>query len=170
VSISYTPRSWTTGEVVTAAFMNNEIATPFTGLQAVGQSWTPGLFAATTNPTLGTGSAQIGSFLQMGKWFFVRATITFGSSGVVAGSGAYGINALPLTLRALTNDRQILYGNYAIGGGNFYDVMAVASNGGVTSMNLYYIAASLLTQVTAAAPAAPTAATFLNVAGWLESA
>lgn len=65
--------------------------------QTIDGSYTPSLTAATTNPTLGSGSGVVGKFtLRAGIWCDVRFTIKFGSSGAAAGSGQYLIS-LPFT-------------------------------------------------------------------------
>lgn len=59
-------------------------------------TWTPVLTAATTNPTLGSGSVQDGGYVQIGKLVTAWFHIQFGSSGISAGSGDYRIS-LPVT-------------------------------------------------------------------------
>lgn len=62
---------------------------------AIGNDWTdytPTLTAATTNPTLGTGSSQNGRWVQVGSLVVVQVSITFGTSGTAAGSGAYYVS------------------------------------------------------------------------------
>lgn len=60
------------------------------------QTWTPALTAVTTNPTLGTGSAVAGRYAQVGKVVTAQFRITFGTSGVAAGTGGYRVS-LPVT-------------------------------------------------------------------------
>ena len=55
-------------------------------------SWTPALTAATTNPTLGTGSSIAGRYCQIGKLVIASFTIQFGTSGTNAGSGEYRLS------------------------------------------------------------------------------
>lgn len=65
-------------------------------------AFTPVLTASTTNPTLGTGSSRVGYYRYIGPklvWFTVD--ITFGTSGVNAGSGIYSVS-LPLPASAST--------------------------------------------------------------------
>jgi hypothetical protein len=62
-------------------------------------SWTPSLTAATTNPTLGTGSSAQGIYVQIGKLVIAQFSISFGTSGVNAGSGIYSVS-LPVTAKA----------------------------------------------------------------------
>lgn len=54
-------------------------------------TYTPTLTAITTSPTLGTASAVDGRYKWIGHRVVGYATITFGTAGVVAGSGAYGL-------------------------------------------------------------------------------
>lgn len=67
-------------------------------------SWTPytptieATVTGTTNPTLGSGSTQVGYYQQSGVWVACYGTITFGASGVNAGSGWYGL-VLPVEAR-----------------------------------------------------------------------
>jgi hypothetical protein len=89
VSINYTPHVFVTAEIVTAATLNAEIGTPFTGLQAAWTGFTPSLIGATTNPVVNNGSA-VGRYFQDGKTFWYRLTITFGSTSTY-GSGIWSI-------------------------------------------------------------------------------
>lgn len=59
-------------------------------------SYTPVLTAATTNPTLGSGSVVSGRYTRIGKLVAYRFYIAFGTSGVNAGSGSYRIS-LPVS-------------------------------------------------------------------------
>jgi hypothetical protein len=56
-------------------------------------AYTPTLTATTTNPTLGTGSTASGRYAEIDRVVFGTFDITFGSSGVAAGSGTYEISA-----------------------------------------------------------------------------
>jgi hypothetical protein len=57
--VNYTPRTWVSGEVVTAAEMNAEVKTLATGIQAayttIATTWT----GTTTNPAIGNGSLNM---------------------------------------------------------------------------------------------------------------
>lgn len=69
---------------------------PAAGLPGAWSSYTPALTAATTNPTLGSGSGVSGVYQQIGKLVVVQLKIQFGTSGVNAGSGLYSIS-VPVT-------------------------------------------------------------------------
>lgn len=62
-------------------------------------TYVPTLTAATTNPTLGTGSTQAGFYYRLGDWIIGEARIRFGSSGAAAGTGLYAIS-LPVAANA----------------------------------------------------------------------
>lgn len=86
-----TPRTWTTGEVVTAAMLNEQVRD---NLDAIGAAWTaytPTWTATTTNPTLGNGTLT-GDHMTAGKLVLFRITLTFGSTTTV-GSGNYRFSA-----------------------------------------------------------------------------
>lgn len=63
-------------------------------------AWTPQLTASSSNPTLGSGSGQSGRYYRQGNFIYAWAMITFGSSGVAAGSGTYQFS---LPVAASTN-------------------------------------------------------------------
>jgi hypothetical protein len=55
------------------------------------QPFTPTLTATTTNPTLGTGSAQVGRYVRIGNFVHARASIRFGTTGTGSGVGTYQV-------------------------------------------------------------------------------
>lgn len=79
-------------------------------------SYTPSLTASTTNPTLGTGSAASGAYCRIGKIVHFRASVTFGTSDVNAGSGFYFIS-LPVASKAAMD-------TFPIGSANITDSSA----------------------------------------------
>lgn len=54
-------------------------------------AYTPTLTASSADPTLGSGSSATGYYIQSGKRVFGYASFIFGSSGVAAGTGSYGL-------------------------------------------------------------------------------
>lgn len=62
------------------------------------ETYTPGLTAVTTDPTIGTGPVQEGRFTRHGTHATVHFNIEFGTS-MAAGSGIYEV-ALPTTCQA----------------------------------------------------------------------
>lgn len=77
------PRTWVSGEVVTAALLNVHLRD---NLKAIGDPWTsytPTWTATTTNPAIGNGSIS-GRYIEQGK------TITFYISVGMGGTTTYG--------------------------------------------------------------------------------
>jgi len=90
-------------------------------------SWTPVLTATSTNPTLGTGSAQEGQWLRHGRMVTVWARIRFGTSGVNAGSGVY-IVSLPVAAAAALAASTSAGAGQSIGVGGFRDDSTTSNN------------------------------------------
>lgn len=93
------PRTWVTGEVVTAAEMNTHVRDNLSAVfpaSATYSTYTPALTASTTNPTLGSGSTATGRYLQIGSKVHYHGAIIFGT-GSASGSGTYQVS-LPLTM------------------------------------------------------------------------
>lgn len=88
--LTTTPRTWTDGEVVTAAQLNAELRDALTALQAAWDTYTPTWTAATTNPTLGNGSIA-GRYRQVGKTVDVLILLTWGST-TTGGAGNWSIS------------------------------------------------------------------------------
>ena len=95
------PRTWVTGETVTAAVMNAHVRD---NLKAIGDAWTsytPAL--AGTGWAIGNGTVA-GGYIQAGKLVVFRASITFGSTSTYGASATPTIS-LPVTANsAFTND------------------------------------------------------------------
>lgn len=83
-SVSYPLDDWARATAVTVEAIQSQLVGAYT-------SYTPTLTATTTPPTLGTGSSAVGYYKRLGRWVRGNAVITFGTSGVVAGSGDYGL-------------------------------------------------------------------------------
>ncbi|GAA4358385.1 hypothetical protein [Angustibacter luteus] len=93
MSLNTTPRTWVTGEVVTAAMNNTEIRDALAGIQAGWTSYTPA-WTAGANPVIGNGSIA-GAYLQVGKRVDFRIDVTMGST-TTYGSGQWRLS-LPTT-------------------------------------------------------------------------
>lgn len=69
-------------------------------------NYTPTLTSTGTNPTMGTGGTISGQYQRVGRTVTGTATIQFGSAGVAAGTGVYG-----LLLPVQPADRSAALGN-----------------------------------------------------------
>lgn len=124
--VNYTPRTWVSGETVTAAEMNTEIRDPWTGIQAAWTAFTPTLGAASVNPT---GTIYTGSgYVQVGKWVTFRTQITLGAG---TGTGAYAIT-LPVTPKA--GLQQVIHGVIADTGTGWYDAKLITTGSSIATL------------------------------------
>lgn len=69
--------------------------TAWVAVRGASGTWTPSLTATTTNPTLGTGSSVAGSYVYASSLLWCAFGVTFGTSGVAAGSGNYQVTGFP---------------------------------------------------------------------------
>lgn len=113
-----TPRTWTAGEIPTAAIFNQYVRDQQRVLSEAWTAFTPTWTGATTNPVLGNGTFDAG-YSEIGKWIRFRINLTMGST-TTYGSGAwfFSLPATPLNFRWLFTGvaRDISLNNsYAIG-------------------------------------------------------
>jgi hypothetical protein len=92
--VTFTPRTWVVGEVVSAAIMNQEIRDQFNSMFAAWTAYTPSWTASTTNPVLNDGTVT-GRYMKIGRIVIGEVTLTCGSS-TTYGSGAWSFS-LPAT-------------------------------------------------------------------------
>lgn len=92
--MTFTPRTWVVGEVVSAAIMNQEVRDQFNSMFAVWTSFPPVWTAATTNPVLGNGTLT-GRYMKIGRTVVCHINLTTGST-TTYGSGTYSFT-LPVT-------------------------------------------------------------------------
>jgi len=91
--VSFTPRTWVVGEVVSAALMNQEIRDQFNSMLGAWTSYTP-TWTSSTPPTLGNGTL-LGRYMKIGRTCITEIHLTTGSS-TTYGSGNYNWT-LPFT-------------------------------------------------------------------------
>ncbi|MGW2837300.1 hypothetical protein ACWCWD_06265 [Streptomyces sp. NPDC001493] len=88
--MTFSPRTWTVGETVTAAQLNQEIRDQFASILDAWTAYTPTWTAATTNPVLGNGTI-VGRYLKVGRTMQIHIELTMGST-TTYGSGAWTIS------------------------------------------------------------------------------
>lgn len=116
------PKTWSVGDVLTAADMNTYVRDNEDAIlpyDVTWQSYTPTLTAASSNPTLGTGSSATGRFYRIGQLCIAHFRVKAGTAGFAAGSGLYRISA-PLTAASFMYTTNF----FRAGGGVFYDSSA----------------------------------------------
>lgn len=85
--MTFAPRTWVVGEVVSAALLNQEIRDQFNSIFAAWSSYTPTWTAATTNPVLNNGTI-VGRYIKIGLTVTAAIKLTMGST-TTYGSGIY---------------------------------------------------------------------------------
>ncbi|MER5892272.1 hypothetical protein [Streptomyces sp. NPDC001876] len=85
--MTFAPKTWVVGEVVSAATMNTEIRDQFNSMFAAWTTYTPTWTGATTNPVLGNGVIT-GRYIKVGRTCTASIQLTTGST-TTYGSGAY---------------------------------------------------------------------------------
>lgn len=92
--MTFTPRTWVVGEVVSAAIMNQEIRDQFNSMFAVWTSYTPTWTSSGTAPVLNNGTIT-GRYMKFGRTVVCHINLTSGSTSTY-GSGNYNWS-LPFT-------------------------------------------------------------------------
>lgn len=122
MSLNSTPRTWTSGEVVTAAMLNAEIRDALTGIQAAWDDWTPTF----TNLTQGNGLV-VARYLRVGKTITYRINFTAGTTSSFPGGAL--LASLPVTMKS-----DYIAGSSALGSAVLYDSsVGVSSRTGGTA-------------------------------------
>ncbi|MFM9542331.1 hypothetical protein [Streptomyces turgidiscabies] len=88
--MTFAPRTWVVGEVVSAALLNQEIRDQFNTMFAAWTSYTPTWTAATSNPALGNGTL-VGRYIKWGRTVLFHVNLVMGST-TTYGSGAYSFD------------------------------------------------------------------------------
>lgn len=84
--MTFSPRTWVVGEVVSAAIMNQEIRDQFNSMFGAWTVYTP-TWTASTNPSLGNGTLT-GRYMKIGRTVLCEIILTTGST-TTYGSGQY---------------------------------------------------------------------------------
>lgn len=92
--MTFTPRTWVVGEVVTAALLNQEIRDQFNSMFAAWTSYTPTWTSTSTAPVLNNGTLT-GRYMKIGRNVLCQINLTAGST-TTYGTGNYSFS-LPST-------------------------------------------------------------------------
>jgi hypothetical protein len=85
--MTFAPRTWVVGEVVSAALMNQEIRDQFNSFYSAWTPYTPVWTGSSTNPVVNNGTLA-GRYLKVGRNVWFHINLTCGSS-TTYGSGNY---------------------------------------------------------------------------------
>ncbi|MEV8043573.1 hypothetical protein AB0P02_06930 [Streptomyces griseoluteus] len=91
--MTFAPRTWVVGEVVSAAIMNQEVRDQFNSMFGAWTAYTPA-WTASTNPVLGSGTLT-GRYMKIGRTVAVEINL-IAAANTTFGSGAWNFS-LPAT-------------------------------------------------------------------------
>ncbi|MEU5716550.1 hypothetical protein AB0G71_12295 [Streptomyces sp. NPDC020403] len=94
--MTFGPKSWSVGEVVTAAMLNEQIRDQFNSMFGAWTPYTP-TWTAASNPSIGNGTLT-GQYIKIGRTCHVVLKLTTGST-TTYGSGGYSFG-VPFTSAA----------------------------------------------------------------------
>lgn len=125
------PRTWVSGETVTAAIMNTHVRDNLAALSTWQTDWTPTWTGGTTNPTIGNGSI-VGRYISAGKLVHWYAEITIGSTTTL-GTGVYSLD-LPV---AEVSRRFTFHGHlFDFSASDFYPILGVRNGSDAVVMKV----------------------------------
>ncbi|MFD5573971.1 hypothetical protein [Streptomyces cadmiisoli] len=110
--MTFAPRTWVVGEVVSAATMNQEIRDQFNSMFAAWTSYTPVWTASGTAPVLGNGTLS-GRYMKIGRTVVAHIQLVMGST-TTYGTGDYSFSLPANTANAgasLVTAAQLLAGS-----------------------------------------------------------
>jgi hypothetical protein len=120
--MTFAPRTWVVGEVVTAALLNQEVRDQLNSMFAAWTAYTPS-WTASTNPALGNGTLT-GRSMKIGRNVLCQIMLTTGST-TTYGSGQYSFG-LPSALASSGVDSE---GTARLTAGATYIGQCFASSG-----------------------------------------
>ncbi|MDG9717394.1 hypothetical protein [Streptomyces sp. DH24] len=88
--MTFAPRTWVVGEVVSAATMNQEIRDQFNSMFAAWTAYTPAWTASSSNPSLGNATLT-GRYMKIGRTVLCHINLTTGST-TTYGTGNYSFS------------------------------------------------------------------------------
>ena len=88
--MTFAPRNWVVGEVVSAALMNQEIRDQFNSMFSAWTAYTPTWTSSGTAPALGNGTL-IGRYMKIGRTVICHINLISGSS-TTYGTGTYSFS------------------------------------------------------------------------------
>ncbi|PAZ15689.1 hypothetical protein CLM62_12900 [Streptomyces sp. SA15] len=164
--MTFAPRTFVVGEVVSAAVMNQEIRDQFNSMFAAWTSYTPVWTASTTNPVLDNGTL-IGRYMKIGRTVYFHINLTTGSL-TTYGSGVYSFS-LPV---ASANAGATMIGNaHLLAGSRWNGQLVISANATTTSPFFPTNSTTTSTQQqTATIPATLAAGHQLRMTGMYEAA
>ncbi|MFF9324049.1 hypothetical protein ACF1AY_04950 [Streptomyces sp. NPDC014776] len=146
--MTFAPRTWVVGEVVSAATMNQEIRDQFNSFFGAWTVYTPTWTGTSTNPSIGNGTIT-GRYMKIGRTVICEMNLVTGST-TTYGAGQYGFS-LPAQAAASGVDAE---GTARLTAGATYIGQAFIISGG-TSMSAAFPTAATPANAGNMTPTAP---------------
>jgi hypothetical protein len=126
--MTFAPRTWVVGEVVSAATMNQEIRDQFNTMFAAWTSYTPAWTASTTAPVLGNGTIA-GRYMKIGRTVICHINLVTGST-TTYGAGNYSFS---LPVQAANAGASIVGHAHLLGTDRWVGEIVISPNATTTS-------------------------------------
>lgn len=149
MSLNSTPRTWVSGELVTAAMMNTEIRDAITGIESVWTAWSPTITAETG--TFTTVSSSNCHYQRIGKTVLWVANITITTAGTASGQLRFTVPVSPLSshgylgsgreISATGTMLQVFYLSPTVAGVTAYNNTTIIANSRTVNLSGSYEAA-----------------------------
>ncbi|MFJ8791391.1 hypothetical protein [Streptomyces sp. NPDC102462] len=138
--MTFAPRTWVVGEVVSAAIMNQEIRDQWNSVLGAWTTYTPALGSAGTAPVLGNGVLN-GQYMRIGRIVHMSLVLTVGST-TVFGSGNLNFS-LPAAVSSAASGAVLNASVSKSGTPNFIMGAAPLSNNGTTTGTIWFASPSV---------------------------
>jgi hypothetical protein len=164
--MTYAPRTWVVGEVVSATVLNQEIRDQFNSMFAAWTAYTPTWTASTTTPVLGNGTLT-GRYMKIGRTVICHINLTTGSTSTY-GSGNHSFS---LPVQAANVGTAIVGNAHLLGTDRWAGQIIVSPN--ATNISPFFPITATNTRVdflTATRPEALVAGTQLRMTFTYEAA
>ncbi|MFK0151207.1 hypothetical protein ACIQVK_03880 [Streptomyces sp. NPDC090493] len=137
--MTFSPRTWVVGEVVSAALMNQEIRDQFNSFFGAWTTYTPTFGSTGTAPAVGNGTLN-GQYMKIGRTVIMSLTFTIGST-TTFGSGNLSFT-LPATGAAASNGVALNASASRTGTQNFVMGAMPLTNNATTTSTIWFASTS----------------------------
>lgn len=121
--MTFAPRTYVVGEVMTAAILNAEIRDQFNSMFAAWTSYTPAWTSTSTQPSLGNGSL-FGRYMKIGRTVICQINLIAGST-TTFGTGNYSFS---LPVASASSGQSAVGSSMLLGADRWNGTIVVSSN------------------------------------------
>ena len=137
--MTFAPRTWVVGEVVSAALMNQEIRDQFNSFFSAWTTYTPTFSSTGTAPAVGNGTLT-GQYMKIGRTVIMSITFTIGST-TTFGSGNLSLS-LPVTGASVSGGTALNSSVSRTGTQNFIMGAIPLTNNATTTGSMWFASTS----------------------------